>query len=251
MTEYPTASYRSDTGLWHLTVKVSDHGLSAFLNLKDSETEPPRTLVAVNWPKDRDGLMAKIENTVYDHPEVLDDYSATIIVESNRTLAVPPEILKEEGDAERLYTMVYKSHPEDVISDDTGKEAILFTLIPGMISFLRRTFPGARVRSHLSLLIEKVRKEYTGLRIYLNLRQGEADIIAMNGESLLSASVQPWREWTDIAYRVMNLIDVYGLPANECDILIEGAEPGSFDSLNQFLVSKGGCASVRRGNLND
>lgn len=246
MTDYSNASYRSDTGLWHLTVRVSDHGVSAWLNLKDSETEPPRVLVDSTWPKERDGLMAKIENAVYDNPDVLDDYAATIIVESSRTLVVPDSELKEDGDAERLYTMVYKTRNEDVMSDESGAETILFTLIPGMIAFLRRTFPGARVRSHLGMFIEKVRDLGAGLRIFLDLRPGETDIVALNGDTLLSASVQPYTEWTDIIYRIFNLMDVYSLKSHECEVSISGADADMYRKLSEFLATK--CASVRQLN---
>lgn len=243
MTDYTNASYRSDTGLWHLTVRVSDHGVSAWLNLKDSETEPPRMLVDSSWPKERDGLMGRIENAVYDNPDVLDDYAATIIVESARTLVVPATELKEEGDAERLYTMVYKSRNEDVMADESGPETILFTLIPGMISFLRRTFPGARVRSHLGMFIERVRNLGAGLRIFLDIRHGEADIVALNGDTLLSASVQPYSEWTDIVYRIFNLMDVYSLKSGECEISFSGADSDLYRKLSEFLTPK--CALVR------
>lgn len=243
MTDYVNSSYRSDTGLWHLTVKVSRHGVSAWLNLKESSTEPARILTDTHWAPDSDGLMGRIENAVYDNPDILDDYSATIIVETPRTLMVPKSELKEDGDAERIYAIAYKSRPEDVMIDDTEKEVVLFTLAPGMISFLRRTFPGARVRSHLSMFIQEVRALGTGIRIAVSLRPEEADVVAMNCGNLLSASVQSWQGWTDVAYRILNLADVYGLDPRQCEIMIAGADAETYKALYEFLTPR--TASVR------
>lgn len=201
---------RSDTGLWHLTVNISDRGVSASIDRRDAPQEPPRTLMDVSWPPEYESLMRKIESAIYDHPEVLDDYSATIVIDTPRTLMVPKELITDDAEAERIYAIAYKGRAEDVMSDLYGDEGVLFTLCPGMISFLRRTFPGARIRSRLGMRIQRARSVGVGLRIFVEGSAGDAAIICLKGDTLLSASLQPWGEWADLAYKIVNLSDLYG-----------------------------------------
>lgn len=232
-----TSLNRSDTGLWHLTVNISDKGVSAQIALKDTPEEAPRELMKASWNTERDGLMKRIENAIYDHPEVLDDYSATIVIETPRTLMVPKEEIPDDADAERLYGMAYKGMDEDVMVDSTGKESVLFTLCPGMLAFLRRTFPGARIRSKLGLQIEKARSTGNGIRIFVESSGETASVICLRGDALLSASVQSWVEWTDLAYRILSLPDIYGFKAEDTSVFIAAPENVS-KNLEEFLSSK-------------
>lgn len=236
-TQETTSLNRSDTGLWHLTVNISEKGVSAQIALKDRPEEAPRELVNISWNVERDGLMKRIENAIYDHPEVLDDYSATIVIETQRTLMVPKEMIPDDADAERLYGIAYKGREEDVMVDATGKECVLFTLCPGMLSFLRRTFPGARVRSKLGLQIEKARSIGNGIRIFVETSGETASVICLRGDSLLSASVQSWGEWPDLAYRILTLPDIYGIKIDDTSVFISAPEIVT-KNMEEFLSSK-------------
>lgn len=232
-----TPLHLSDTGLWHLTVRISADGVGAWVARKEAPEEPPRKLMESRWTPAPDGMMARIENAVYDHPEVLDDYSATIEIRTTRTLVVPKEEAIDPTEAENLYGLVYNGRGEDVMTDANGKETLLFTLCPGMNAFLQRTFPGARVRSHLSMRIEETRSRGTGLRIHLWTRGNEADLVCMNGDNLLSASVQHWKEWSDLAYRIFTLSEVYGFRMEDCTVTFSA--PGETAAqLENFLNGK-------------
>lgn len=213
----------TDTGLWHLTVYMSSRSLEAWLSFKGDTGRSPRLLASESWAPTEEGLLQKISNSVYDHPEMLDDYSASIIIESTRTMMVPDAMLEEEGEAEKVYSRVYPGQEEEVITDDNnGPETALLTLVSGLRSFLQRTFPGARIHSHLNRLKSRFRTLGTGMRIFASIRDGELDLIAFNGENLLSASTQKWREWSDIVYRILNLAEIYNMQVNESELFLDG-----------------------------
>lgn len=92
----------------------------------------------------------------------------------------------------------------------------LYTLCPGLPAFLRRTLSGARVSCHLSVLARRFMSRGSEMpRVYADIRQGEVDFVVLDDRRMLLASTQRWHDRMDIAYHVLNMMDVYGLnPAN-------------------------------------
>lgn len=238
MTPEIPASLRSDTDRWQLAVWLSDHGAQAWLMPRSNPLEGRRILLDASWEPDKEGLLNRIENVIYDHPSVLDDYTTAIVVESARTLMVPNARVADQTDAVSLYTRVFTSRDEDVIADETDPpETALLTLTPGMLPFLQRTFPGARVYSHLNRLKSVLREAGRGLRIYLLTRGRQADILAFSDTVLLSASTHDWHQWEDLAYMALNLADAYRLVPAEASILIHAPAPTA-TALSGFLADK-------------
>lgn len=234
---------RSDTGLWHLTVYISETGIRSWLHLKEEPGAQPRLLVTESWPAGSEGVMQKISDVVYDHPEILDDYSASIIIESPYMLAAPAELIKDDADSERIFCKVFNCEPEDIMTDQSdGNERIIFTLTRGISGFLQRTFPGARIYSHAAILKRVLRHTGTGVRIFVDARAGEADILVFNGDRLLSIAVQPWSQWSDLAYRIYNAATVYELNLSTTEVWLSG-DAEVTEKLSEFLTSRVG--SVR------
>lgn len=215
----------ADTGQWKLIIYVSRSGMSAYLkHLSDAE-KPIVSLFDVSW-KETEGheLLSKIENVIYDHPGVLDDYATEIVVESMQTTFAPTAILEDVEDSEYdIYQTLYPGMGEDVTPDSCEDFTALFSLAPGLEDFIMRTIPGARMRSHLAILAARFRRQTSDApRIYLDLRNGEVDILAFRDSNLLSASSQPWGAIGDIAYRVFNLLNVYSINPEEAKICVSG-----------------------------
>ncbi|MDE6218390.1 MAG: DUF3822 family protein [Muribaculaceae bacterium] len=224
-----SAADLADTGQWRLIALISEEGMTACLRHSRAQAAPPAILFSNHWQDNGNNLLQKIENTVYDNPRLLDDYATEVIIQTPKALFVPSLLLDEIGIEEDLLGSVYPAEAEDIFTDNAhgmaseDKESCIYTLTPGLPAFLQRTLPGARISCHLSVLIEKFRhhtSEHT--RIYADIRQKGADILAFNGKNLLSASVQPWESTADIAYRILLLMKSYNLGAENVEIRLSG-----------------------------
>lgn len=231
----------ADTGLWRLDMRISETGMSACLRPAGAVETDPVPLFDVAWERDADSLLSNIENCVYDHPRVLDDYATEIVVVTPRSLQIPREAVDGPGDETDFYREVWDVAPDDIMTDDNGESLCVYSLAPGLPSFLRRTLPGARTRCHLSILADRFRGQHSELtRIYADIRRDEADILAFRDETLLAASTQPWRDPADITYRILLLMKALGLSADSAEVRLAGEAKSEVAAA---LRSLGGYAS--------
>ena len=225
----------SDTGQWQLIVNISRNGIFAGLHIRHSDEPARRILLSQQWDVSEESLLDKIEDSIYDNPSVLDDYSAQIVIETPRTIFVPTAILEQEEDPASFFTDIYNNVlPEDIMREDVGGVTALFFLTPGLKSFLARTFPGAKFRSHLMRRFDQFRKGGAIARLYITVRNADADLILISGDNLVSASTQKWQTPTDLAYRLFNLLDVYSMSGPEVEIHINGKHPDAIGNLAEF-----------------
>lgn len=222
MTTLTAADY-ADTGQWRLIVRIFTDGVTAHLENTLHDDVEPQELFSTHWEKGGSSLLQLIENAVYDHPRVLDDFSARIVVYDPRTLFMPTELLVDtEGAEEGYYTAVYESEPSDVMCESDKDVTAAFTMTPGLKGFLNRTFPGARISCHLMVALQKHRRTESGLRMVIDNRINEADFILLDDDRLLSASTHPLSADSDIAYHAFNIMEVYGLKPADVRIIAEG-----------------------------
>lgn len=212
----------ADTGMWRLLLYVKANGMSACLQHIEDRNALPVVLFDTEWDTSSD-LLSNIENSIYDNPRLFDDYATEIIIESPHTIFVPTDFIDEPGREEEYFNEVYSADAEDIFSDIIGEEVALFSLGEGISSFLQRTLPGAKIRSHLAVLINRMRNHTAEVpRIYADIRNNEVDILAFDGTSLLSASVQKWEAPDDIAYRILLLMQAYSLRPDAIEVRISG-----------------------------
>ncbi|MDE6577300.1 MAG: DUF3822 family protein [Muribaculaceae bacterium] len=238
-----TAADFADTGQWRLIVKLYHGGISAHLENTIHKDLEPQLLFSEEWEQDPDTLLRHIENAVYDHPRVLDDFSARIIVFDPKTIFFPTHLMEEhDGAEETFYTAVYEADPADVMTDTFGSVTAAYSPAPGLKGFLSRTFPGAKVESHLMEYIRKFSSQDEGVRMYVTVRKGEADFVLLNNDELLTASTHPVKATEDVVYHLANIVEVYGFSIPETAISIlpyEGAE-----ELESKLSSIGGECKI-------
>ena len=204
-----------DIADWHLVCEISSRGMSATLRHHDP-TQQPLSLFDERW-QPTDNVLEKIENAVYDHPQVLDDFSSDITVVAPRAIWVPTEMVADDEErAAELYNQVYRAGEEDIMQDAADDATCLYCLVPGLKAFLQRTFPGSRVSSHLASMVRKLRGRIADMpRVYAEIREGEVDIVAFDNRKLLMAATHRWHHPNDIQYHLFNVMNVYGLdPAN-------------------------------------
>lgn len=210
MTTLTVADF-ADTGQWRLIVEIHTDGMKAMLENTLHDDLEPQILFSTAWDEDPDALLRHIENTVYDNPRMLDDFSARILLFDRRTLFIPTHIAEQhEGEEEEIYTSLYRAEPEDVISETDGDITALSSFAPGLKGFLCRTFPGARVSTNLMAQVAAARKG-EGLRMLVTVRPKEADFILLDGSALISASTHSQSCQADVAYHACNIISAYGL----------------------------------------
>lgn len=211
-----------DTGQWHLAVDISKHGFGAWLLPDESLGTVPRVIIRTDWPTSDEGLLTRIEDTVYDNPTVLDDYSADIIVECDRQLWLPSALYPTDDDCADAYNSVYGGDILDVMVNDVGSEKCAFMLTPGLKSFMQRSFPGARIWSQLSLLKEASRQPHESFRCLLDIRHTSFDLILLCRGELITASTHQWKTEADIAYTLLNILQSYFASTSETEIIFSG-----------------------------
>ncbi len=220
--QYPNRTDYLDTGQWHLAVDISMEGFGAWLLPDASLGLAPREIICQAWNPSEEGLLARIEDAVYDNPTVLDDYSADIIVESDRQLWLPAPLFPSDDDCAEAYTGIYGGDILDVMVNDLGKEKCAFMLVPGLKSFMQRSFPGARIWSQQSLLKEAGAQPHEAFKCILDVRQSSFDLILFDRNELLCATTHGWKTHSDIAYMLFNILKTYGALSGETEIVFSG-----------------------------
>lgn len=203
----------TDTGQWRLIIYISHSGMRAFLMHLTDKSRPILKLVSTNWrAEDPISLLNHIESAIYDNPALLDDYATDIILETPQVCFVPQQYIFDVDKAETdIFAALFPGESKEILTDSFGKLTVLFSMVRGLDGFFSRTIPGARIRSHLAVMVENFSSNASAdaPAIYADIRDNEMDLILLEGKNLLSASVQYWQAPEDIAYRIFNLLNAY------------------------------------------
>jgi len=198
------AHHITDTGQWRLTVDISEEAMGAWLRRNDIADDPMYTLASARLEGD-DSLHA-IENAVYDHPAVLDDFEADIVVTTARYMFVPAELADDADLCVMAFSTVFgDTSAEDVMTDTVGEYAVLYMAVPGLRQFLARTFAGSRVACHATTLLshwQRVAK--AGLCLFADIRGGYADMALFRDGHLIASSRRRCQDTADAAYYMLN-----------------------------------------------
>lgn len=222
----------ADTGQWRLIVTVSFSGISAILKNIMYEGVAPVPLFRKEWEADESNILDIVEAAVYDNPRLLDDFSTQILIYTAKSLWIPSELTEDEEFDTNFYTSVYPARPEDIFADFGDQEVCLYSLAPGLNSFFKRTLPGCKISSHMTVLKREFREsesqyasEFSDVEpfvsIYINCRESEADLFCFKNGSFLSGSTHPWKNFNDIVYKALLLCNIYKL-GNTSRIILTG-----------------------------
>ncbi|MDE6294583.1 MAG: DUF3822 family protein [Muribaculaceae bacterium] len=215
----------TDTGLWRLVIYISRKGMTSLLRHIEDASQPLVRLFSVSWDVDDARLLSKIESTIYDNPRVLEDYATDIIVESRYVTWVPSRLVQEEEIEEEVFTSVFPTLSDTPMTDTAGDLTALFSLTAGLSAFIGRTIPGARVRSHLTVLADYLRN-ITGdsPAVYADIRENEVDILLFHNRKMLAAVTHDFSAVSDIGYRIFQLLDTYNVNPAEATVSLSGKE---------------------------
>lgn len=229
-----TAADLADTGQWRLILHIDEGGMSGWLATATPGDIPPGALFGARWADRRDNILKEIENTVYDHPRVLDDYSTDIILATDRVMWVPESELEVDNAEETIYTALFPTLGGEAMADTLGPVPALFTSGAGLKAFIGRTFAGARVRCQMSLTAAAACTPSSRARVIIDIRQGKADMVIADRGDFKAGVSHDWGAPADIVYHLFQLLDVLAVDASGADILLAG-DPATAQAVADIL----------------
>lgn len=214
----------TDTGLWRLVIYISRKGMTSLLRHIEDASQPLVRLFTVEWEADDARLLSKIESTIYDNPRVLEDYATDIIIESRQLTWVPTRLVQEEDIEREIFGAVFPTVADAPMTDTAGDLTALFRLTGGLSAFIGRTIPGARVRSHLTVLADYMRGiSSESPSIFADIRDNEVDVILFDNRRMLAAVTHDFGAVSDIGYRIFQLLDTYSINPAEATVSLSGS----------------------------
>ncbi|MDE5773422.1 MAG: DUF3822 family protein [Muribaculaceae bacterium] len=213
----------TDTGLWRLIIFISRRGMTAMLRHTDDPTQPLVLLFETEWETDDAHLLSRIESGIYDNPRVLEDYATDIIIRTETLTWVPTKIINENEVEETVFSTIFPTCNATPMTECVGDMTALFALTSGLEAFIRRTIPGARVRSHLGVLVEYMGK-MTGnnTQVFVDITSGQADILLFDKQCISAAVTHQWRAVSDIGYRICQVAESLGLKPGQLEVSLSG-----------------------------
>lgn len=192
-----------DTGLWRLTVEISEGRMRAWLRQIAEAGAKMQPIADVRWSDDQ--YLHNVENAVYDNPSVLDDFEADIIITSERYMFLPDTLGADTSLCRTAYAQIYgEVEAEDVMVSCNGAYSCVCMPVAGLRSFLARTFSGARISSHISRLVSYWQSVAgSGLWLYVSAADGHADIVALNNTHLVVAVTKVYEQAADLLYHIV------------------------------------------------
>lgn len=213
-----------DTVEWRLVIFISEIGMSAYLKNIENPIENIVTLFEEMWEKNESSLLNNVENAIFAHPQILDDFSTEILICSPKVIWSPNQDELHEDAVIDEYLSIYCGEASDVLTTLENDLNCTYSLTPGLLPFLRRTIPGARIRCHQNVLVSKFLSTHAECPVlYVDIREGAADYVLIDKDKLLLASTHMWKDVMDIGYMIINIFDVYELNLDNVQVSISGS----------------------------
>lgn len=199
-----------------LYLYINPEGVSAW----HADVSGCREEFSVSRHLSADSGLRHIEDIIYDHPDIIDDFHVTVFADFGRSFLLPDDY---ENFLEESVEIMFPDSGMDKIVTKCGEYCLVNLLPYGVKSFLERTFPGVILQHPTVPLIEKFRKNPEGgCRIYLH-RQGEYSyLVAFSREKLLWLSTHVTVENADAAYYLLEVWNILGFKADDAKLFISG-----------------------------
>ncbi len=172
--------------------------------------------------------LAAVENAVYDHPAMLDDFGAVrVVVEAQHFVVAPATVAHDEMLASRTFDAMF---PDDDLAVNCCSlpkcgVTIVYGLPRGLREFLQRTFNNPLIVHHLYPLCEHfhdLNAGATASRLFINTHERSMDIALFQNERLVLANTLPWRNAEEAAYLVLHTCETMRLDALTDEVQLTG-----------------------------
>lgn len=209
----------ADPSAHKLLIEISNFGLKAYF-VSDNKAEPVEAVHAT-WTAGTDNPLALIENAVYDHPALMDDFNSTILLNTDKILCFP------EGTPDDIIyaamTQVFATSDDDVWIHDTDGIITAYTLCRGLKSFLDRTFSGVRVLPSAAPLVGYFKSGgRLGWRLYADYSGQMLTLMLFSGANLTHVSVRECHAVSDAEYFIFLLWKYMRLAIDDTEIFVSG-----------------------------
>lgn len=172
---------------------------------------------------DSDSSRRRVEEAIYDHPEMIDSDAPAIFMRWPRRLPAPSAEIDDEDDALTLASAVFGPDAGSPLITRVGEVSIITLLPMGLVAFLQRTFPGvAPADAGAPMLGRLSRSVGRGKRVYLHMRPGGVDMPAFSSDGLLSFVTKEASGVADVLYYTIALCESIGFSNDSDEIHVSG-----------------------------
>lgn len=211
--------------LWRLAMKVQPSMLEVVLYSTIDDNSLIHRRIALDVSSTT--LVKALEETVYENPLLLCDFSRIdCVIDTDRYVIVPAEI-DSPAVREKIMTASFPGFDgEMVVNTITEQSAsILMGVDDRLLNFLRRTFNNPRISHYLTPLcryfLHKSRRGNSA-KMYVNMRDGSLDLLAFADGAMLMANTFRYREVADAVYYIMACRQQLSLDADSGEVYVLG-----------------------------
>ncbi len=215
----------TDTSMSTLAVRFSPSRLDVMVY----SDMAPNSLVSRSMAIDPGpgSWLSAVEDAVYENPLLPAEFRRTVlIVEPEAAMLLPGEAAAEADAVKILQSTLGGDDREWRVDTPVGRNAAIGYGFPtGLMGFIRRTWgPDSALWCNLTVLsryfIMNVQRGKPS-RLFVNLREGQLDVIAVEHGSIRLANTFDYRTPDDAVYYALACKAQSGLPEHS-DILISG-----------------------------
>ena len=183
-----------------LAVDISDSGLSYIIYNKGGNLETGN----IAFDSTGNEMKRVLEDTVYNNPVLLNEYSGTTIALHSQRFALMPAEIADTALAQRVLEASTASiDGEMLMCEVKNTDAAIACDVPqGVTAFLQRTFGNPVLLHHLAPLCTYCAAAYADDNgcLHINIGDKEAHIVATRNGRLQMANTYPYRQLDDIVY---------------------------------------------------
>ncbi len=210
----------ADTRQYDLLLLISGTGIDAFFK-EIGVVRAPELGPSDHRDADPEHTLKLIEDTIYDHPMLLEEYRLSLLIHTPQVLyfpsGVPTELIEE------CMKRVYDADHSEFFTEQQGQEICAFYICKGLKDFLQRTFPAVEIRHHLSPLKQQFcTASSSRTRVYADYDSKMLSLLAFDGTRFLHGSTHPVSSAADAAYFVFALWQRLGLTADSGELNVSG-----------------------------
>lgn len=167
-----------------------------------------------------------LENGVYDHAMLLEEYGSVKIVVHSPHFVVMPQELVDGAMAEKVLAASFTRVDGAVLTSSIARSgvAVACDYPRDVLGFLQRTYVGASIMHHLVPLCSyclEAHNEDTGCE-HIFITPAEAHIVAMKQGHLQLANTFTYRSIEDVVYYALNVWKASDLDSRRDKVLLSG-----------------------------
>lgn len=223
-----------------LTLRIDDTSLRAHIGrVKGSVAPIDPFYKEITLSAAEDKWLEKLEEAIYDTPELLGDFASVAIIVDTADFTLIP--LEAESQAQLLFDMaVVGSEMMDRVMCPIypSNTLLVMGLRHEFARFLRRTFPDAKIYHPLQLLGEYFGARFTaggnGKRLYATLHKENAYLAVFDRKNLRGSVRREVKDPMDAVYYIISMLNSLQMNLMEDEVFVAG-ETSSRNSVMKIL----------------